>query len=221
MDVKSYMTSAVVTVSQETKVLEALDMMKENDFHRLPVVKNGQMIGLITQEIIQENSPSTATSLSIHEMNYLLTKTKVGDIMQKKVLTIHADDLLEEAASRMRDQKIGVLPVVEEGNKIVGIITDKDIFSAFIDIMGYNHKGSRIVIDIPEDHPGILEDITNILAEAKISIDQIAVYRKDHFTQVIIQMDSPNVNAIKEIVTTSGYTVSSAIYKEGKINNNN
>lgn len=83
MDVKSYMTSHVVTVTEKTKVLEALDIMKENDFHRLPVVRDGRMVGLVTQEIIQENSPSTATSLSIHEMNYLLTKTTVGDIMQK------------------------------------------------------------------------------------------------------------------------------------------
>lgn len=86
MDVKSYMTSHVVTVTEKTKVLEALDIMKENDFHRLPVVRDGRMVGLVTQEIIQENSPSTATSLSIHEMNYLLTKTTVGDIMQKKLL---------------------------------------------------------------------------------------------------------------------------------------
>lgn len=216
MDVKSYMTSNVVTVTEETKVLEALDIMKDNDFHRLPVVNDGRMVGLVTQEIIQENSPSTATSLSIYEMNYLLTKTTVGDIMHKSVVTIHADDLLEEAAARMRDQEISVLPVVEGDNKIIGIITDKDIFSAFIDIMGYNNKGSRIVIDIPEDHPGILEDITNILAEAQISINQIAVYRKDYFTQVIIQMDSPDTTAIKEILMTSGYTVSSSIYKEGK-----
>lgn len=216
MDVKSYMTSHVVTVTEKTKVLEALDIMKENDFHRLPVVRDGRMVGLVTQEIIQENSPSTATSLSIHEMNYLLTKTTVGDIMQKKVVTIHADDLLEEAAARMRDQEVSVLPVVEEENKIVGIITDKDIFSAFIDVMGYNNRGSRIVIDIPEDHPGILEDITNILAEAQVSINQIAVYRKNHFTQIIIQMDSPDLKAVKEILTTSGYTVSSAIFKEGK-----
>lgn len=216
MDVKSYMTSHVVTVTEKTKVLEALDIMKENDFHRLPVVRDGRMIGLVTQEIIQENSPSTATSLSIHEMNYLLTKTTVGDIMQKKVVTIHADDLLEEAAARMRDQEVSVLPVVEEENNIVGIITDKDIFSAFIDVMGYNNRGSRIVIDIPEDHPGILEDITNILTEAQVSIDQIAVYRKNHFTQIIIQMDSPDLKAVKEILTTSGYTVSSAIFKEGK-----
>lgn len=216
MDVKSYMTSNVVTVTEETKVLEALDIMKDNDFHRLPVVNDGRMVGLVTQEIIQENSPSTATSLSIYEMNYLLTKTTVGDIMHKSVVTIHADDLLEEAAARMRDQEVSVLPVVEEENKIVGIITDKDIFSAFIDVMGYNNRGSRIVIDIPEDHPGILEDITNILAEAQISINQIAVYRKDYFTQVIIQMDSPDTTAIKEILMTSGYTVSSSIYKEGK-----
>ena len=216
MDVKSYMTSNVVTVTEETKVLEALDIMKDNDFHRLPVVNDGRMVGLVTQEIIQENSPSTATSLSIYEMNYLLTKTTVGDIMHKSVVTIHADDLLEEAAAQMRDQEISVLPVVEGDNKIIGIITDKDIFSAFIDIMGYNNKGSRIVIDIPEDHPGILEDITNILAEAQISINQIAVYRKDYFTQVIIQMDSPDTTAIKEILMTSGYTVSSSIYKEGK-----
>lgn len=215
MLVKDYMTTEVITATEDTKVLEALDLMKENDFHRLPIVKDGHMIGLITEEIISDNSPSTATSLSIHELNYLLTKTTVGDIMRTKVPTIGPEDLLEEAASRMRDLKVGVLPVVQHENQIVGIITDKDIFSAFIDLLGYNNKGSRVVIDIPEDHPGILEDITNILAEAKVSINQIAVYRKDTFTQIVIQMDSENTNSIQEILTTSGYTVSSAVYKEG------
>lgn len=215
MLVKDYMTTEVITAAEDTKVLEALDLMKENDFHRLPIVKNGRMIGLITEEIISDNSPSTATSLSIHELNYLLTKTTVGDIMRSKVPTIGPEDLLEEAASRMRDLKVGVLPVVQNENQLVGIITDKDIFRAFIDLLGYNNKGSRVVIDIPEDHPGILEDITNILAEANVSINQIAVYRKDSFTQVVIQMDSENTNDIQEILTTSGYTVSSAVYKEG------
>lgn len=215
MDVNNYMTSDVITISEDTKILEALDIMKENNFHRLPVVKDGRMTGLVTEEIIRENSPSSASSLSIHEMNYLLTKTAVKDIMQKRVVTIEADDVLEEAAARMRDYEVGVLPVVRGGDKIVGIITDKDIFRAFIDLLGYNNKGSRLVLDIPEDHPGILEDVTNILAEADISIDQIAVYRKDSFTQIIIQMDSTETESIKEILTTSGYTVSSAVFKEG------
>lgn len=215
MLVKDYMTADVVTVNEETKILEALDLMKEHDFHRLPVVRNERMVGLVTEEIISDNSPSTATSLSIHELNYLLTKTTVGDIMSKEVPTIGLNDLLEEAATRMRDFKVTVLPVVENENQVVGIITDKDIFRAFIDLLGYNNKGSRIVIDIPEDHPGILEDVTNILAEANVSINQIAVYRKESFTQIVIQMDSDKTTDIKEILTTSGYTVSSAIYKEG------
>lgn len=153
MLVKDYMTADVVTVNEETKVLEALDLMKEHDFHRLPVVRNERMVGLVTEEIISDNSPSTATSLSIHELNYLLTKTTVGDIMNKEVPTIGPDDLLEEAATRMRDSKVTVLPVIENEDQVVGIITDKDIFRAFIDLLGYNNKGSRIVIDIPEDHP--------------------------------------------------------------------
>lgn len=215
MLVKDYMTADIVSVNEETKVLEALDLMKEHDFHRLPVVRNERMVGLVTEEIISDNSPSTATSLSIHELNYLLTKTTVGDIMNKEVPAIGPDDLLEEAATRMRDSKVTVLPVIENEDQVVGIITDKDIFRAFIDLLGYNNKGSRIVIDIPEDYPGILEDITNILAEANVSINQIAVYRKESFTQIVIQMDSDKTTDIKEILTTSGYTVSSAIYKEG------
>lgn len=216
MDVQNYMTSEVVTVPEDMKVLEALDIMKEHNFHRLPVVRDGRMVGLVTEEIVQENSPSTATSLSIHEMNYLLTKTTVGDIMQTKVTTIGAADLLEEAAEKMLEEEVGVLPVVEDKDKIIGIITDKDLFRAFIDVMGYNNKGSRIVIDIPEDHPGILEDITNILAEAKVSINQIAVYRNEAVTQIVLQMDSSNTSEIKEVLMREGYTVSSATSKNRK-----
>lgn len=218
MNVQNYMTAEVVTVPEDTKVLEALDIMKERNFHRLPVVRNGRMVGLITEEIIQENSPSTATSLSIHELNYLLTKTTVGDIMHKTVVTISATDLLEEAAVRMLEDEVGALPVVEDEDKVIGIITDKDLFRAFIDVMGYNNKGSRIVIDIPEDHSGILEDITNILAADNISINQIAVYRQKKVTQVVIQMDSLQLEEIKEILTTEGYTISSATSKEPKNN---
>ncbi|WP_313469892.1 CBS and ACT domain-containing protein [Carnobacterium sp.] len=218
MNVQNYMTAEVVTVPEDTKVLEALDIMKEHNFHRLPVVRNGRMVGLITEEIIQENSPSTATSLSIHELNYLLTKTTVGDIMHKTVVTISATDLLEEAAVRMLEDEVGALPVVEDEDKVIGIITDKDLFRAFIDVMGNNNKGSRIVIDIPEDHSGILEDITNILAADNISINQIAVYRQKEVTQVVIQMDSLQLEEIKEILTTEGYTISSATSKGPKNN---
>lgn len=215
MFVKDFMTAEVITVTEDTKVVDALDIMNEHDFHRLPIVQDGKLVGLVTEEIIDDHSPSTAATFRIQQMNYLLTKTIVGDIMETKLITIGADDLLEEAAARMRDKEIGVLPVVDEDGQVVGIITDKDIFSAFIELLGYNQKGSRIVLEIPEDQPGILEDITNILAEANISINQIAVYRKNSFTQLVIHMKSENTSGIEEILTTSGYTVRSAVYKEG------
>ncbi|WP_413488542.1 CBS domain-containing protein [Carnobacterium divergens] len=216
MDVHTYMSKEVITISQDTKILEALDVMKAHKIHRLPVVEKGQLIGLVTEGVIQQNSPSTATSLSIHELNYLLTKTTVKEIMLTDVQTISPNALLEEAAVRMRENQISVLPVVENQNQVVGIITEKDIFDAFIDLLGYYNQGCRVVVDIPEDHTGILENITHLFATEKMSIDQIAVYRKTGLTQVVIQVASTDDAKIKEMLTQQNYHVSSCLLKNGK-----
>lgn len=215
MYVKNYMTAEVITISEETKILEALDLMKDHQIHRLPVTKDGQIKGLVTEEIIQENSPSTATSLSIHEMNYLLTKTAVGDIMLKNVITIAPDALLEEAADTMRKNQVSVLPVIGTDHKLVGIITEKDIFAAFLDLLGYYNQGTRVVVDIKDDHTGILEKLTHLFTEEQMNIDQIAVYRQAGLTQVVIQVASVEVAKIKQKLMDNGYTVSSCSLKEG------
>lgn len=215
MYVKNYMTAEVITISEETKILEALDLMKDHQIHRLPVTKDGQMKGLVTEGIIQENSPSTATSLSIHEMNYLLTKTAVRDIMLKNVITIAPDALLEEAADTMRKNQVSVLPVIGTDHKLVGIITEKDIFAAFLDLLGYYNQGTRVVVDIKDDHTGILEKLTHLFTEEQMNIDQIAVYRQAGLTQVVIQVASVEVAKIKQKLMDNGYTVSSCSLKEG------
>lgn len=215
MYVKNYMTAEVITISEETKILEALDLMKDHQIHRLPVTKDGQIKGLVTEGIIQENSPSTATSLSIHEMNYLLTKTAVGDIMLKNVITIAPDALLEEAADTMRKNQVSVLPVIGTDHKLVGIITEKDIFAAFLDLLGYYNQGTRVVVDIKDDHTGILEKLTHLFTEEQMNIDQIAVYRQAGLTQVVIQVASVEVAKIKQKLMDNGYIVSSCSLKEG------
>lgn len=215
MYVKNYMTAEVITISEETKILEALDLMKDHQIHRLPVTKDGQIKGLVTEGIIQENSPSTATSLSIHEMNYLLTKTAVGDIMLKNVISIAPDALLEEAADTMRKNQVSVLPVIGTDHKLVGIITEKDIFAAFLDLLGYYNQGTRVVVDIKDDHTGILEKLTHLFTEEQMNIDQIAVYRQAGLTQVVIQVASVKVAKIKQKLMDNGYTVSSCSLKEG------
>ena len=85
MSVKDFMTKDLVTVTPKTKIFDAVDLMKKYDIHRLPVIDNDKLVGLITEGTIQEALPSKATSLSVHEVNYLLNKTVVADVMIKDV----------------------------------------------------------------------------------------------------------------------------------------
>ena len=209
------MSKDLVTIEAGTKILDALDLMKKHNIHRLPVVEGDRMIGLVTEGIISRNTPSTMTSLDMREVTYLLNRTSALDIMEKNVITIHKDALLEEAAVNMRKNAIGVLPVVEGDNKLVGIITEKDIMDAFVDVLGFYTPGVRLVINVPEDRKGVLEEITDFFAEAEISIQQIAVYRKDHI-QIVIQVDSDDVTGIQKNLEAQGYNVESIMYKDNQ-----
>lgn len=215
MDVNSYMSKDLVTIEAGTKILDALDLMKKHNIHRLPVVEGNRMIGLVTEGIISRNTPSTMTSLDMREVTYLLNRTSANDIMEKNVITINKEALLEEAAVNMRKNAIGVLPVVEGDNKLVGIITEKDIMDAFVDVLGFYTPGVRLVINVPEDRKGVLEEITDFFAEAEISIQQIAVYRKDHI-QIVIQVDSDDVTGIQKNLEAQGYNVESIMYKDNQ-----
>lgn len=215
MDVNSYMSKNLVTIEAGTKILDALDLMKKHNIHRLPVVEGDRMIGLVTEGIISRNTPSTMTSLDMREVTYLLNRTSANDIMEKNVITINKKALLEEAAVNMRKNAIGVLPVVEGDNKLVGIITEKDIMDAFVDVLGFYTPGVRLVINVPEDRKGVLEEITDFFAEAEISIQQIAVYRKDHI-QIVIQVDSDDVTGIQKNLEAQGYNVESIMYKDNQ-----
>lgn len=215
MDVNSYMSKDLVTIEAGTKILDALDLMKKHNIHRLPVVEGDRMIGLVTEGIISRNTPSTMTSLDMREVTYLLNRTSANDIMEKNVITINKEALLEEAAVNMRKNAIGVLPVVEGDNKLVGIITEKDIMDAFVDVLGFYTPGVRLVINVPEDRKGVLEEITDFFAEAEISIQQIAVYRKDHI-QIVIQVDSDDVTGIQKNLEAQAYNVESIMYKDNQ-----
>ena len=149
MAVKDFMTKRVVYVSPETTVAAAADIMRDKELRRLPVIEHDKLVGLITEGTMAEASPSKATSLSIYEMNYLLNKTKVGDIMIKNVLTVSKYASLEDAIYIMLQNKVGVLPVVDN-DQISGIITDKDVFRAFLEISGYGQAGIRIGLEVPD-----------------------------------------------------------------------
>ena len=136
MLVKEFMTKDVVTITEDKNMLEVRELMRNKDKRRLPVVDDiNRVRGIITDADVSRTSPTDATTLSRYEANYLLGKLKVRDVMTKNVITVHQDSGVEDAAYLLYKNKINALPVVDDENKLCGIITDSDIFRAFVDIM--------------------------------------------------------------------------------------
>jgi acetoin utilization protein AcuB len=159
------MSKPVITVRPETSMPEALDLMHKEHIRRLPVVNHkGDLVGIVTEAELLKASPSDATSLSIYEMPYLLSKVTVERLMIKKVITVTEDTPLEEAARIMADNKFSGLPVMR-GRDLVGIITETTLFNIFLELLGARCPGIRVTISVP-DKPGQLAALTKAIYEA-------------------------------------------------------
>jgi len=146
MRIRDFMTRNPIVVDSDTYVLDAQKIMKENNIRRLPVVDKGKLVGIVTQHDLLAAAPSTATSLSIHELNYLLSKMKVKEVMHKNPVTFSSDTPFEEALKVGQEKKIGSFPVVDKGN-LVGIATESDIVRFLTHALGVREEGSRITIE--------------------------------------------------------------------------
>jgi len=164
MLVRDRMTRHPITIREDASVDEALRLMHEERIRRLPVIdKHGHMVGIVSELDLLKVSPSPATSLSIYEIPYLLAKIKMKDVMTRDVITVTEDTPLEEAARIMADNKIGGLPVMREG-KLVGIITETDMFKIFLEMLGARESGVRLSLLVPE-RKGELAKIAGKIAE--------------------------------------------------------
>ncbi len=164
MFVGERMSHPVISIPPDMTIHDALSLFKREHIRRAPVVKYGKLIGIVTDKDLLHAEPSPATSLSVWEVNYLLSKITVSDVMTKEVLTVTEDTPLEEAARIMADNKIGGLPVMRDG-RVVGIITETDLFKIFLELLGAREKGVRVTA-LVEDKPGILARITKAIADA-------------------------------------------------------
>jgi acetoin utilization protein AcuB len=136
MLVSTWMSKDLITIDQNESISEAINLLKKNDIKRLLVLKNENLVGIITDRDIKNASPSMVTSLDIWELNYLMSKIKVKEVMTKKIVTISAESSIEKAAILLHDNKIGGLPVVNNDHELVGIITTNDVLEALISITG-------------------------------------------------------------------------------------
>ncbi len=175
MLIKERMTLHPLTMEPMASITEAHRYMKENNIRHLPIVrKDGRLMGLITRETLMKAMPSSVTTLSVWEMNYALSKVKARDVMVRDVITVEEDVAIEKAARIMAENKIGCLPVMRNGS-LAGIITDTDMLSTLMELMGARQAGVRLTVQAP-DAPGTLAKITAVIAEMGGDIASCGTY---------------------------------------------
>ncbi len=185
MLVGTRMSRNPVTTTPDSPVTEALNVMRREKIRRLPVLDkpHGKMVGIVSEKDLLNASPSPATSLSVWEINYLLSKLQVQDVMTNKVITITENETLEEAARIMIDNKIGGLPVMR-GQTLVGIITETDLFKIFIELFAARDKGVRLTLQVPS-LKGELAQITSPIANGGGNIIALGTFLGDDPTNAL------------------------------------
>jgi acetoin utilization protein AcuB len=180
------MTRHPITIGPDTSVADALKWMHEEDVRRFPVVdkKTGKLIGIVTEKDLLYASPSPATSLSVHELNYLLAKLTVEKVMSADLATVAEDTLIEEAALLMIDRKVGALPVMR-GEQLVGIITETDIFKTFIELFAAREEGVRLTLLVPE-RKGQLVAIAQAIANAGGNIIALGTFQGEDMSNRLL-----------------------------------
>jgi acetoin utilization protein AcuB len=182
-----------MTVSPNTPVEQALKRMRDEKVRRFPVVDDdGKLVGIVSDKDLLYAAPSPATSLSIYELHYLYSRITVSQVMTREVITVEESDPIEEAARIMVDNKIGGLPVMREG-KLVGIITETDIFKTLMEMMGARDPGVRLTLLSPEIR-GQLAALTGAVAELGGNIISLGTFWGKDATNALITMKVTGVS---------------------------
>lgn len=168
------MTKPVVSISPDMAIQDALQLMRKENIRRTPVVKSGKLVGIVSDKDLLNASPSQATSLSVWELNYLLSKITVSEVMTEAVIVVTEDTPIEEAARIMADNKIGGLPVVKDSS-VLGIITETDLFRLLLELTGAREEGIRGTF-LLTDKPGELAKVTNAVAEKNGNVIAVGTF---------------------------------------------
>ncbi|MBW2722567.1 MAG: CBS domain-containing protein [Deltaproteobacteria bacterium] len=209
------MTTDLITVTPDTPLAKARDLLLEKNIKQLPIVdKQGSLVGILTDRDIKQAWASPATTLSIYELTYVLQKLTVESVMVKELITISPGATIERAASIMHDRKIGSLPVVE-GDKLVGIITSNDLMEVLLDGLGIKEVSGRLVV-LVKDRIGVLADVCTLLKDANISIVSmitLPLHQYPDVHELVMRVTSADRDSAVECLVKSGYKVITE-YKE-------
>lgn len=205
MLVREWMTPDPQTVSGSTPVMEAMQSLREGGFRRLPVMQDGKLIGIVTDRDLKEATPSKATTLSIYELNYLLSKLLVKDVMRTPVITVRSDDPIEQAALMMEEHRVSGLPVLEDG-KLVGILTITDLMRALVSFLALREGGRRVTVDLP-DEPGVLAKVAQQGAPSNIVAAVTTGIQAGHQRRLVLRVAGEGADGFPERLKEAGIEV--------------
>ena len=211
MRIRNWMTPNPLTVTSDTLLMDAKKLMATNNIRRLPVVdKKGRLKGLLTRHLIIEAMPSGATTLSVHELHYLLEKLTVGEVMQKDPLTVGPNDLVQNVILLGHQKGIGAFPVVEDG-KLVGIVTESEIFNAVMSLIAPREGTSLIVLENVElsKEVGATSRIASVIEKRGVPVE--AIFTMPHRTRagnnVYIRARTPHSAHLQSDLDAAGFKV--------------
>ena len=164
MLIREWMSKTVITVKDNDSLSDAIHLFRKKIISTVPVLKNGELVGIVTDGDIKKAAPSDATSLDKFEMKSLLDKVAIKSIMSKPVITIEADNTIDEAAGIMLSSGISGLPVLGSRGAIEGIITKSDVFRCFVSFSGSLNKEQIFAFKLP-DKPGAIKNLTDMIRE--------------------------------------------------------
>ncbi|UCG07477.1 MAG: CBS domain-containing protein [Desulfobacterales bacterium] len=210
MLVQNWMSKEVITIDADDSMQNAMKLIKERKIRMLPVMKKGSLVGIVTDRDLKRASASDATTLDVHELLYLVSKIKVKDIMTKDPITVPPDFTVEETAEVLLNNKISGAPVVDQSGKVVGTITQTDLFRLLVSLTGISKRGVQFAVQI-EDRPGTIKAVADVIRNnggriisILTSYDGVA----EGYRKVYIRAHSIDRSKLKELKDAIGKTAS-------------
>lgn len=193
------MSSPVIALEPKTPISEALMLFREKRIRRAPVISHHRLVGIVAERDLLYASPSPVSSLSVWELNYLLSKLTVDEVMTREVITVAEDATIEEAALLMADKRVGGLPVMR-GHEVVGIITETDLFKILLELMSVREHGVRVTA-LLDDRPGMLARLSTAVFQAHGNFISFGQFDQEDGARLItFKVSGLSLDQVKDVI---------------------
>ncbi|MBY0086704.1 CBS and ACT domain-containing protein [Brevibacillus sp. M2.1A] len=204
MRIEEIMRKKIVTIQPSTTIGEALLLLRANRIRHLPVIENDSLVGIVSDRDLRDALPSR---LLTHDDDDTVLHKPVADIMNQQVITAHPLDFIEDAALQLYEHKIGSLPIVE-GNRLVGLITESDLFSSLIELFGVNKPSSHIEVEV-DDRVGMLAEVSQVFRDAQVNVTSVVVFpgKKPAKKNLVFRVQTIDPRIVTQLLLEKGFSV--------------